>query len=239
MKQQSISKANIFTQHKKHIVRSLNHYSRFFDTIYFHKYISAIDGKFGYFKFESKNPADEKNIVYSREEVRNDLQNYSLLMEELKHLERGINPAYLKELKTFIKDVTILNKQSANSQEEWQTLFFDENHKDEVIEHLNKYIFKNKRANSPTKTYAHKVYNQLKNRIQYKRVGIFYNFSNAQQEAREFEINTINNFDILKEKIKYVKNNFWIFDKIIINDLKDFIQKKSKLKNNSLKKRFI
>jgi len=146
----------------------------------------------------------ESGLIYSEEIANNDLTNSNLIFEEIDNLI-SINTKY--KYKEVLKNIL-----TQYSDKNISTMFDEINEKDVIEAIQNNFIC--------SIIYAKKVYNQLKNRIRYKYVGL-YSVNNAVTK----KINTLTpkfltSLDILKSEIEYLTKREYLFYDDVLQTLR-------------------
>jgi len=200
---------------KKNLVRSLNSFTKqykftFIEKVRLNKDRQIEFGKLMGLSFSQTNEKPlgvdgESGLIYSSEIANNDLSDYGLILEAIDNLI-SINTkfAYKEALKS------ILEKYSDDE----ISFMLAQTNETKVISEI-------KRKFECSSVYAKRIYNQLKNRIQYRYVGLYSENNLITQNINTLAPQFLTSYDISKSNIAFILKRERLFSETILNELRN------------------
>ncbi|MBU1216425.1 hypothetical protein KKB86_03425 [bacterium] len=148
--------------------------------------------------------SDGSGLIFSEDIANNDISSYNLILEAIDNLI-SINTKY--EYKTALK--AILDDYSHNN----VSYMLHENNEEAVIREIsNKF--------DCSLPYAKKVYNQLKNRVNYRYVGLYSVNDDITNKVNALTPIFLTSYDILKSRIEYLLRRQYMLYNDFIEELR-------------------
>jgi hypothetical protein len=204
---------------RRSIVRALNTFSEQYDYIYCNNNKTSFNLDTDRLELIFSNELSKyiNNIVYSKSDARIELSKYDNIINTIDNL-MSINRKLLlkQELKDLV-EITIKDKLLKKSKGGYTSAFFDEDKKENMITQISYLVNDNIK-------FATKLYNQIKNRIQYKNLDLYQNNSNTKINANNINLTYLTQQDLFNNQIAFIKQHLWLFNTTQMNTLRKGIE---------------
>lgn len=206
---------------RRSIVRALNTFSEQYDYIYCDTNTKGrlnLDTKRLTLVFSNTLSVYMSNIVFSKSNAKIELSKYINIINTIDNLISINRKLELKKRLKVLVESTVQNKSFEKNESNYISVFFDSNKKENIITQISYLVDNNI-------TFAMKLYNQIKNRIQYKNLDLYKNNSITKINANSINITYLSQQDLFYNKINFIKQHLWLFSEVQMNTLRKGIEK--------------
>ena len=202
---------------RRSIVRALNNFSfqyKFIYCDYNSKKVIDLGKEVITLIFSNKPIEYMNNIIYETTDSLIKLTNYENIVETIDNLISINRKLKLKDDLKIIVDKTVINKINTNKEEEYLSVFFDKTKKDTIIQNISVLVDDNI-------LFATKLYNQIKNRIQYDNLDLYSKNTISKNDANTISLTYITKQEIFINQIQFIKANLWLFEESQLSVLRE------------------
>lgn len=233
---------------KKNIARALNTFATQYDFICTRYLLTEFDTKtdivtFDFFLNVTELSLDARNkIVFNKSISDIHLQDYNIIIEELDNMYSSYKKIYIDNMKDIIQN-SVDNK--TIEKKDWTTDFFSTEYISQKLmyDNFKSYYFSSNKItddnfsiNKKLALLVKKIFTLLKNRIQFRYINLYNNIIDDKTSKNIVIPQYISLPRIEKEKIKYIKKLYWIYDEDFIQDIHNIQDKKNKYNSTLLNK---